>query len=57
MNKVIERIREPSTQRGLVMFLTATGLAYSPEEAQVIVMFGVGIAGLIGIFTSDGRKK
>lgn len=50
---LIERAREPSTWRGLVLLLTAVGVPIAPELGEVIVSAGLGVAGLIGVLTAD----
>jgi len=53
MNKFIEIIIQPSTWRGLVLILSAIGINLEPDQAQAIITAGMGIAGAIGVFTSD----
>ena len=55
MKYVIERLQEPSTWRGIILFGTgALGISMPPEMVAQIVTAGVGLAGLVGIFTKDG---
>lgn len=49
-------ITEPSTWRGLVWLLTATGLAVSPDQQAAIAATGMALAGLIGAFFT-GRTR
>lgn len=53
MNKVIEIIMQPSTWRGFVWLLTAIGVKLNPEQSQAVITAGMGVAGVIGVFTSD----
>lgn len=53
MNKFIEIITQPSTWRGLVWMLTAIGINLNPEQSQAVITAGMGVAGIIGAFTSD----
>jgi hypothetical protein len=53
MNALIERMKEPSTWRGLIAILTACGVALTPEQTEAIVAGGLAVIGLIGVFTSD----
>ena len=46
---ILDRAREPSTWRGIVLFLTAIGVPVAPELANHIVTAGLGIAGLVGV--------
>lgn len=44
---------EPSTWRGIVWLLTATGVALDEEQANAIEIAGAGLAGLISVFWKD----
>jgi len=50
---LIERLKEPSTWRGLTALLTAVGVALSPEQVNAIVSTGLALIGLLGVFTKD----
>ena len=50
---VIARINEPSTWRGVVLFLSAVGIDLVPDQTETIVSFGLGMAGLIGVMSED----
>ena len=50
---ILERAKEPSTWRGLVLLLTAVGVPLAPEVANAIVSAGLAFAGLIGVFAAD----
>ena len=52
---ILDRVREPSTWRGAILFLTAIGVPIAPQLAEAIVTAGLGIAGLVGILTPDRR--
>jgi hypothetical protein len=52
---ILDRVREPSTWRGAILFLTAIGVPIAPQLADAIVTAGLGIAGLVGILTPDRR--
>ncbi|MBF0444251.1 MAG: hypothetical protein HQL68_01575 [Magnetococcales bacterium] len=56
MNYLINRLKEPSTWRSLILLLTAFGLSISPEAMEHIVTVGVGLSGLVGIVTTDSIK-
>lgn len=49
----LDRAKEPSTWRGLVLVLTAIGVPIAPAMAEAIVSVGLAVAGLIGIATPD----
>lgn len=52
---LIERAKEPSTWRGLVLILTALGVPLAPEMQSAIVSVGLAVAGLIGVATPDKK--
>lgn len=45
---ILERLKEASTWRGIVLVLTSFGLQVSPEQSAAIISVGLGIAGAIG---------
>lgn len=50
---IIERAKEPSTWRGVVLLLTALGVPMAPAMTEAIVSTGLAIAGLLGVITAD----
>ena len=52
-NYLVERMKEPSTWRGIILLLTAAGVPIAPELQTVIISAGLGLAGLIGAITPD----
>jgi len=54
---LLDRMREPSTWRGAILFLTAIGVPVAPQLAEAIVSAGLGVAGLVGVLTPDRRGK
>lgn len=54
---IVNRLKEPSTWRGVVGIATAAGVALNPEQVAAIVAAGVGIAGLIAVFTKDSGSE
>ena len=52
---MLERMREPSTWRGLTLLLTALGVPLAPGVADAIIALGLGVAGLIGAVMPDKR--
>lgn len=48
---ILDRVKEPSTWRGFILFLTAIGVPIAPELQTAIVSAGLGVAGLIGVVT------
>jgi len=52
---IVERLKEPSTWRGIVAFLTGIGVAISPEQKEAIITGGLALMGLLGVFTKDKK--
>lgn len=52
---ILARLQEPSTWRGLLALATAAGVALSPEQVEAIITVGLGLIGLVGVFTSDKK--
>lgn len=50
---ILERMKEPSTWRGLILLLTAVGVPVAPALADSIISVGLAVAGLIGAVTPD----
>lgn len=51
-----DRLTEASTWRGLVVIATALGAHLSPDQAEAIVVVGLGVSGLIGAALPDGAR-
>lgn len=54
---ILNRAKEPSTWRGIILLLTAIGVPVAPELADSIVAVGLSVAGLIGMVTSDKQPQ
>lgn len=52
-----ERIKEPSTWRGVAILLTGLGIVLDPDQLAEIASAGLVIAGAIGAITSDKPKE
>lgn len=52
---LLERAKEASTWRGVVLLATAAGVNVAPELANAVVTFGIGLAGLLGVITKDKK--
>ena len=48
---IFDRLREPSTWRGITLLLTAIGVPVAPALAEAIVSTGLAVTGLIGVVT------
>ena len=46
---ILARAKEPSTWRGVMLFLTAMGVPLMPQMQEAIITVGLGLAGLIGM--------
>jgi hypothetical protein len=46
-----DRLKEPSTWRGIILVLAAVGVKLSPELADAIIASGISLAGVIAILT------
>lgn len=57
MNWLLNRLREPSTWRGLVWLATVAGLSLRPDQTEAIVTVGMALAGLLGVFLRDEPKS
>lgn len=51
MQYIIDRLKEPSTWRGLILILSSLGVGIQPELAEGIIAVGVGAAGVVGVVT------
>lgn len=50
---ILDRAKEPSTWRGLILLLTAIGVPVAPALAESIVSVGLAVAGLVGVVAPD----
>lgn len=53
---LINRAKEPSTWRGLVLIATAGGATIAPAAQEAIVTGGLFLAGLIGALVQDKKQ-
>jgi hypothetical protein len=53
---LLERHSETSTWRGLVLLLTACGLALDVAQSEAIITAGLVVAGLLGVIFPDKRS-
>lgn len=52
---VVNRAKEASTWRGVIMLLTAVGLKITPEMADAIISVGIAVAGAVGVLFPDSK--
>ena len=57
MAYLIQRLKEASTWRGIILVATAAGAHWSPESQETEITVGVGLAGVIGALIPDSWKK
>lgn len=50
---ILNRTKEPSTWRGLILLATICGVSLDPTQKEAIIAFGVALVGLIGVFGPD----
>jgi hypothetical protein len=48
---ILDRAKEPSTWRGISLFLTALGVYVDPTLYQQITTIGLSVAGILGMAT------
>ena len=53
---ILDRLKEPSTWRGIALCITAAGVALKPDQIDAIVFIGLFISGGIGAVTPDQPK-
>lgn len=56
MQYIINRLKEPSTIRGLVLLFGLLGAKFSPEQSEAIIQAVVAVVGLIEIFRQETPK-
>jgi len=57
MSWVLSRLREASTWRGIVWLLTVAGVSSRPDEVEAIILAGMALAGLLGVFLQDKSRN
>ena len=55
MNYVLDRLKEGSTWRGLVMLATALGVKLEPDAASAIIAAGLAIVGVINVLRKQPK--
>lgn len=54
--KIIDRLREPSTWRGIIALLGACGWVLTPDQGEAVIAVALAVIGAIGVFTDDKFK-
>ena len=55
MKYLLERLKEPSTWRGLFALLTAVGLKLHPEMQEAILTTGLALIGMINVVRKESN--
>jgi hypothetical protein len=50
---VLARLKEVSTWRGIIMVVSAVGVALSPAQTEAIIAAGMALVGAIEVFRKD----
>lgn len=53
---IINRLKEASTWRGIVLVLTAAGIPLAPLQAEAVIALGLAAAGIIGAAVPDKKN-
>lgn len=53
VNYFLARLKEPSTWRGIVLLISALGVAMKPELAEAIIALGLALAGGVAAVSPD----
>jgi hypothetical protein len=56
MNTILERLKEPSTYRGLTLLGALVGIHISPDMVGAITSTAVGIIALIEVFRREKKQ-
>ena len=56
MKTILDRLKEPSTYRGLTVIAAAAGIILSPALALAIGAVAVAVIGLIEVVRSEKKK-
>lgn len=53
MKKLLAKLKETSTWKGLIFIITACGVALSQEQQEAIIAAGVALVGVIDVFRKE----
>jgi hypothetical protein len=53
MNYILDRLKEPSTWRGILAMITAVGVKLHPELQEAIISVGLALIGMVNIFRKE----
>lgn len=57
MKKLLDLLKQDSTQKGIISLLTAFGVTIKPELATAIIAAGMALIGLIQVFITEDAPK
>lgn len=52
---ILDRLKEQSTWRGIILIATAVGAKLEPDQAEAIIASGIAIVGLINVFRREKK--
>ena len=52
---ILDRLKEQSTWRGIILITTAIGAKLEPDQAEAIIASGIAIVGLINVFRREKK--
>jgi hypothetical protein len=55
MESIIDRLKEQSTWRGIILLVTSFGLTIHPEYQEHIIAVGIGLVGIINVFRKEHK--
>lgn len=53
---ILDRLKEPSTWRGLAAIATSMGIIITPFQLEVIMSAGMAVIGAIGVLSPDKQS-
>ena len=53
MNWLLDRLKEESSWRGIVLLVTALGVKLDPERGEAIIALGLAVVGLINVLRKE----
>jgi hypothetical protein len=57
LEKLLVRLQEASTWRGLIVIASIVGWSTSPENQEIIISAGVGLIAAIEVFRNEKKEE
>lgn len=57
INYTLNRLREASTWRGLIVLATGLGISMNPDQVAAFTALGMSMAGAAGVLLPDAKKR